>query len=90
MKRVLIGLIRLYQKLFSAHRQVSVCRFSPSCSCYGVEALEKHGAIYGTYLTVRRVLRCNPWGGSGYDPVPEHNPLKKRIPKPQANNKRED
>lgn len=88
MKHLLIGLIRLYQKIFSAHRRVPVCRFSPSCSCYGIEALQKHGAVYGSYLAVRRIIRCNPWGGSGYDPVPEHNPLK-RIPKP-TNKQRED
>lgn len=46
------------------------CRFTPSCSNYGIEAIKKHGAIKGTYLTLRRLLRCNPWGGHGYDPVP--------------------
>ena len=79
MKHLLIGLIRLYQKLFSAHRTTPLCRFSPSCSCYGIEAIQKHGAICGGLLTVYRVLRCNPWGGSGYDPVPEKNPFKKVI-----------
>ncbi|MBQ1211126.1 MAG: membrane protein insertion efficiency factor YidD [Clostridia bacterium] len=77
MKRVLIGLIRLYQKVFSANRRVPVCRFSPSCSCYGIEAIQKHGAFYGSMLAVYRILRCNPWGGSGYDPVPDRNPFKK-------------
>lgn len=46
------------------------CRFTPSCSQYAIEALKKHGAIKGLYLTIKRILRCNPWGGSGYDPVP--------------------
>ena len=46
------------------------CRFQPTCSAYGLEALERHGAIRGGALMVWRVLRCNPWGGSGYDPVP--------------------
>lgn len=46
------------------------CRFTPTCSQYALEALRRHGALRGTYLTVRRLLRCHPWGGSGYDPVP--------------------
>lgn len=46
------------------------CRFTPTCSEYAIEALKKHGPIKGMWLTFRRVLRCNPWGGSGYDPVP--------------------
>ncbi len=47
------------------------CRFQPTCSAYSLEALEKHGAIKGTLLTIRRIGRCHPLGGSGYDPVPE-------------------
>lgn len=46
------------------------CRFTPTCSAYAAEAIKKHGPIKGFYLTVRRILRCHPWGGSGYDPVP--------------------
>ncbi|MFV0586203.1 membrane protein insertion efficiency factor YidD [Bacteroides reticulotermitis] len=46
------------------------CRFTPTCSAYALEAIKKHGPIKGLYLTVRRILRCHPWGGSGYDPVP--------------------
>jgi hypothetical protein len=46
------------------------CRFIPSCSEYGAQALIDHGPVRGGYLTIRRVCRCNPWGGSGYDPVP--------------------
>lgn len=46
------------------------CRFTPSCSTYAIEALRKHGPFRGMYLTLRRILRCHPWGGSGYDPVP--------------------
>lgn len=46
------------------------CRFTPTCSAYAVEAIKKHGPLKGFYLTVRRILRCHPWGGSGYDPVP--------------------
>ena len=47
------------------------CRFQPTCSAYSLEALERHGAVKGTYLTLRRILRCHPWGGHGYDPVPQ-------------------
>ena len=47
-----------------------VCRFTPTCSQYALEAIQKHGPFKGLYLAVRRILRCNPWGGSGYDPVP--------------------
>lgn len=46
------------------------CRFTPTCSAYALEAIKKHGPIKGLYLAVRRILRCHPWGGSGYDPVP--------------------
>ena len=46
------------------------CRFAPSCSRYGLDALERHGALRGSWLTARRILRCHPWGGSGDDPVP--------------------
>lgn len=46
------------------------CRFLPTCSAYSLQALERHGALRGSYLTVRRILRCHPWGGHGYDPVP--------------------
>mgnify|MGYP000559126818 FL=1 len=48
----------------------SSCRFVPTCSEYAIEAIKKHGPFKGLYLAVRRILRCHPWGGSGYDPVP--------------------
>ncbi len=50
------------------------CRFQPTCSAYALEALEKRGALVGTWLTLRRLARCHPFGGSGYDPVPERKP----------------
>ncbi len=68
MKKVLISIIRLYQKIpGSWHSQ---CRHIPTCSNYAIEAIEVHGSFYGTILTIKRVLRCNPLGTKGYDPVP--------------------
>lgn len=69
MKILLIKMIRLYQKIPGNFH--NSCRYIPTCSNYAIEALEKHGTIKGSYLTIKRILRCNPWGGSGYDPVPE-------------------
>lgn len=69
MKRILILLIRFYQGAVSPHFPPS-CRFTPTCSQYAVEAIAKHGVLKGTWLALRRILRCHPWGGSGYDPVP--------------------
>ncbi|MCI6278507.1 MAG: membrane protein insertion efficiency factor YidD [Porphyromonas sp.] len=66
---LLIFPIRLYQKFISPLLPPS-CRFTPTCSAYAVEALKKHGPVKGLLLAVWRILRCNPWGGSGYDPVP--------------------
>lgn len=51
------------------------CRFQPTCSAYAMEALERHGAIKGTWLMIRRLGRCQPWGSSGYDPVPGADPM---------------
>lgn len=65
----LILLVRFYQLCISPLKPPS-CRFTPTCSQYAIEALRKHGPIRGLYLTIRRLLRCHPWGGSGYDPVP--------------------
>ena len=70
MKRLLIGAIRLYRKTLSPFIGQQ-CRFEPTCSHYGEEAIAKHGALRGTILTVWRILRCGPWSKGGYDPVPE-------------------
>jgi putative membrane protein insertion efficiency factor len=53
------------------------CRYTPTCSRYTIDALKKHGPIRGSYLSAKRILSCNPWGGSGYDPVPEPTKRKK-------------
>lgn len=70
MKRLLIGAIRLYRKTLSPFIGQQ-CRFEPTCSHYGEEAIAKHGALRGTILTIWRILRCGPWSKGGYDPVPE-------------------
>lgn len=67
--RLLIAPIRLYQLAISPLLPRS-CRFRPSCSHYAVEALARHGPVKGGWLAVRRIARCHPWGGAGYDPVP--------------------
>ena len=65
----LIALVRFYQICISPLKPPT-CRFTPTCSAYAIQALRKHGPIKGLYLTIKRLLRCHPWGGSGYDPVP--------------------
>lgn len=67
--RAMRALVRAYQAVRAG--RPSPCRYIPSCSEYAVEALEIHGAARGVWLAVRRIGRCNPWGGHGYDPVPE-------------------
>jgi len=70
--QVLAGAVRAYRWVRRTIRPgLPTCRYIPSCSAYGLEALETHGAVRGSWLTLRRVCRCNPWGGYGYDPVPE-------------------
>ncbi len=70
MKKILIALINFYRHQISPIKGGSCCRFTPTCSQYALEAVEKYGALKGSYLAIRRLLRCHPWGGSGYDPVP--------------------
>jgi hypothetical protein len=66
---VLIVLIRAYKRVLSPLLP-RACRFEPTCSVYAVEALQTHGAWRGAGLSIRRICRCHPWGGHGYDPVP--------------------
>ena len=73
--RAALGLVRLYRSLRAG--RPSPCRFDPSCSTYTLEALETHGLLGGSWLTARRLSRCHPFGGHGFDPVP---PARAPIP----------
>lgn len=72
-KTLLIGLVKGY-RLFLSPWLGSSCRFTPTCSAYSLEALQKHGAAAGAYLTVARIGRCHPWCAGGHDPVPDEKP----------------
>ncbi|MFJ5768224.1 membrane protein insertion efficiency factor YidD [Psychrobacillus sp. NPDC093180] len=77
MKQIIIAIFRFYQKFISPLTPPS-CRFYPTCSHYGVEAVQKHGAIKGGYLTIRRISKCHPFHEGGIDPVPDEWSLKKK------------
>ncbi len=83
MRRLLIWLIRLYQKHLSPRKRQPTCRFSPTCSSYAIEALEKRGLVAGSILAILRICRCQPFGKAGYDPVPEKGILRSKfVPHP--------
>lgn len=67
-KKVIIWFIKLYKKIPGPWH--NSCRYYPTCSSYAIEAIEKHGVPKGMYLSIKRILRCNPWHKPGYDPVP--------------------
>lgn len=71
MKYILISLIRLYQIIPGPWHDT--CRHYPTCSNYAIEAIDYYGSIKGSYLAIKRILRCNPWGTFGYDPVIKEN-----------------
>ena len=71
MKRIAIFIINMYRKYLSPLKGRPTCIYTPTCSQYTIEALKKRGPIIGMYLSIKRIVSCNPWGGSGYDPVPE-------------------
>ena len=70
LQNVFISLVKFY-KYFISPLLPSACRYTPTCSDYAIEAIRKHGVIKGVWLGVKRLLRCNPFGGRGYDPVPK-------------------
>ena len=77
MKKLLISIIKIYQKIpFSSHNK---CRFIPTCSNYAIESINTYGSIKGSFLAIKRILRCHPWGGSGYDPVPKKEDKNEKI-----------
>lgn len=65
----LIFLVKIYQSIISPLFPPT-CRYAPTCSEYAIQSLKKHGLIKGVYLSIKRVVKCHPWGGSGYDPIP--------------------
>lgn len=73
-----IWIVRFYQSAISPYTPAT-CRYSPTCSHYTIEALQKHGILRGGWLALKRIFSCHPWGGQGYDPVPEeyHNQKRK-------------
>ena len=78
MQRLLMGVVKGY-RLFLSPWLGSSCRFEPTCSAYSLQALEQHGAAAGSYLTVRRLVRCHPWCDGGLDPVPHELPRSLRL-----------
>jgi len=84
-QHILVLGVRLYRLILSPAKtfvfgEAGRCRYTPSCSAYALEAVKTHGAIAGTWLAVKRIGRCQPWGGCGYDPVPA---VKTRVGSPQ-------
>jgi putative membrane protein insertion efficiency factor len=77
-KRPLIWLIRFYQKYISSRTPPS-CKYYPTCSNYGIEAVSEYGALVGFFMTLWRILRCNPFSKGGFDPVPKKKKKPKRI-----------
>jgi putative membrane protein insertion efficiency factor len=76
--RVLTSVVRAYQALRAG--RPSPCRFTPSCSDYALDAFASHGALRGGWLSTRRLARCHPWGGQGWDPVPERDARRQPAP----------
>lgn len=75
MKYILLGMIKTYQMIPGPWH--NMCRHTPTCSNYGIEAIIKHGSLKGSFLIIKRIVRCNPFGSYGYDPVPEKKVVNK-------------
>ena len=84
MGRILLTVIRLYRRWVSPMTPPS-CRFIPTCSAYAEEAVERYGGRKGGWLALKRLLRCHPFGGSGYDPVPHEGPGHETLEQPPVN-----
>ena len=69
MKYFLLGLIKIYQLIPGPWHKM--CRYTPTCSEYSIISIRRFGALKGSFISIKRILRCAPWGGTGYDPVPE-------------------
>ena len=78
--RILALPVRAYRRFLSPLKPPT-CRFVPTCSHYALDALRQHGSLRGSWLTLRRLCRCHPWGGSGFDPVPTRNPSPTASPR---------
>ena len=86
-RRALVGLVKAYRLLLSPWLG-NGCRFEPTCSVYAIGALERHGALAGTYLMLHRIGRCHPWCAGGHDPVPDQPPrLFRRLVSPSPDKK---
>ncbi|MSU42114.1 MAG: membrane protein insertion efficiency factor YidD [Pedosphaera sp.] len=74
LQHIAVGVVRLYQwtlsPLLAAFCPQGICRYTPTCSVFAVEAIQSHGVLRGVWLTARRLMRCHPWGGCGHDPIP--------------------
>lgn len=70
MKKILIAMVRFYQKYISPLKKHGTCTYTPTCSQYAIEAIQKYGALKGGIMAIWRILRCNPFAKGGYDPVP--------------------
>lgn len=70
MKKIILRMIKFYRKYISPMKHGGCCRYTPTCSLYALQAVEKYGALKGSYLAIKRILRCHPFHKGGYDPVP--------------------
>ncbi len=89
-QHILLGAIRVYRWVLSPAKMfifgpLAQCRFTPSCSAYALEAIARHGAMRGSWLAIKRLARCQPWGGCGHDPVPLPKAATTDLTRPNLN-----